>query len=275
MLKNLDLYTQRYIQIVIIVVIAQSIYQFSHIPHSVWILVTIVSVYSGFHSTDVLKRANSRIYGTIIGISMVAIVWYLVHLDFRLLIILTTLLVPALVFFCSIPYKYSVILSTIFSDITKEWSNSNSFSLIYYINDRLICTLIGFALCISIEYFWFGRQNLTYLNALQTKNDILKNMQQLFNIAKTGAKSNKMFKLTNILLKDILKLNNLIIDLKSENSLPVEQLKIQNINTDIQKVADKIISLNYLNSSRTPFAITQNLTLEIEQELSQISTKLS
>lgn len=132
MLKNLDLYTQRYIQIVIIVVIAQSIYQFSHIPHSVWILVTIVSVYSGFHSTDVLKRANSRIYGTIIGISMVAIVWYLVHLDFRLLIILTTLLVPALVFFCSIPYKYSVILSTIFSDITKEWSNSNSFSLIYY-----------------------------------------------------------------------------------------------------------------------------------------------
>lgn len=100
-------------------------------------------------------------------------------------------------------------------------------------------------------------------------------MQQLFNIAKSGAKSNKMFKLTNILLKDVLKLNNLIIDLKSENSLPVEQLKIQNINTDIQKVADKIISLNYLNSSRTPFALTQNLTLEIEQELSQISTKLS
>jgi hypothetical protein len=70
-------------------------------------------------------------------------------------------------------------------------------------------------------------------------------------------------------------LNNLIVDLKSENSLQVEQLKIQNINADIQKVADKIISLNYLNSSRTPFAFTQNLTLEIEQELSQISTKLS
>lgn len=61
MFKNLDIYTQRYIQIVIIVVIAQSIYQFSHIPHSIWILITITSVYSGFHSTDVIKRANSRL----------------------------------------------------------------------------------------------------------------------------------------------------------------------------------------------------------------------
>ncbi|RTL10896.1 MAG: FUSC family protein [Neisseriaceae bacterium] len=275
MFKSLDIYTQRYIQIVIIVVIAQSIYQYSHIPHSIWILITITSVYSGFHSTDVIKRANSRLYGTILGIAMVAILWHLIHWDFRLLIILTTLLVAAMVFFSQIPYQYFVIFSTSFSDITKEWSNASNFNLMYYINDRLICTLIGFALCISIEYFWFGRQNLTYLNALQIKNNILKNMERLFNIAKTGTKSNKIFQLTNTLLKDILKLNNLITDLKSEKNAQVESLEIQNINTAIQRVADKIISLNYLTSSKTNLSLIQNLTLEIENELSQISTKLS
>lgn len=275
MFKSLDIYTQRYIQIVIIVVIAQSIYQYSHIPHSIWILITITSVYSGFHSTDVIKRANSRLYGTILGIAMVAILWHLIHWDFRLLIILTTLLVAAMVFFSQIPYQYFVIFSTSFSDITKEWSNASNFNLMYYINDRLICTLIGFALCISIEYFWFGRQNLTYLNALQIKNNILKNMERLFNIAKTGTKSNKIFQLTNTLLKDILKLNNLITDLKSEKNAQVESLEIQNINTAIQQVADKIISLNYLTSSKTNLSLIQNLTLEIENELSQISTKLS
>lgn len=275
MFKSLDIYTQRYIQIVIIVVIAQSIYQFSHIPHSIWILITITSVYSGFHSTDVIKRANSRLYGTILGIAMVAILWHLIHWDFRLLIILTTLLVAAMVFFSQIPYQYFVIFSTSFSDITKEWSNASNFNLMYYINDRLICTLIGFALCISIEYFWFGRQNLTYLNALQTKNTILKNMEKLFNIAKTGTKSNKIFQLTNTLLKDILKLNNLIADLKSEKNAQVEHLEVQGLNIAIQRVADKIISLNYLTSSKTNLSIVQNLTLEIERELSQISTKLS
>ena len=275
MFKSLDIYTQRYIQIVIIVVIAQSIYQYSHIPHSIWILITITSVYSGFHSTDVIKRANSRLYGTILGIAMVAILWHLIHWDFRLLIILTTLLVAAMVFFSQIPYQYFVIFSTSFSDITKEWSNASNFNLMYYINDRLICTLIGFALCISIEYFWFGRQNLTYLNALQIKNNILKNMEKLFSIAKTGTKSNKIFQLTNALLKDILKLNNLISDLKSEKNAQVESFEIQNINIAIQQVADKIISLNYLTSSKTNLSIVQNLTLEIENELSQISTKLS
>ncbi len=275
MFKSLDLYTKRYIQIVIIVVIAQSIYLFSHLPHSVWILITITSVYSGFHATDVIKRANRRIYGTILGVGMVAIIWHLVHWDFRLLIIITTLLVPAMVYFSQIPYQYFVILSTSFSDITTEWSNSSSFNLMYYVNDRLICTLIGFALCITAEYFWFGRQNLTYLNALRTKNTILKNMEQLFNLAKSGVKSNKMFKLTNTLLKDILKLNNSIADLKAEKNAQVEHLEIESLNLAIQQVADKIISLNYLTSSKTNLSAVQNLTLEIERELSQISTKLS
>jgi hypothetical protein len=190
-------------------------------------------------------------------------------------VILTTILVPAMVFFNPIPYRYFVIFSTSFSDITKEWSNASNFNLTYYVNDRLICTLIAFALCISVEYFWFGRQNLTYLNALQTKNTVLKNMEQLFHLAKSGAKSNKLYKLTNTLLKDILKLNNLITDLKSEKNAQVEHLEVQSLNIAIQQVADKIISLNYLTSSKTNLSAVQNLTLEIERELSQISTKLS
>lgn len=275
MLKSLDLYTQRYIQIVIVVIIAQSIYQFSHLPHSVWILITITAIYSSFDAHDVIKKASLRIYGTILGVAVVAILWHLIHWDFRLLIIITTLLIGAMVFFSQIPYQYFVIFSTAFSDITKEWSNTSSFNLMYYINDRLICTFIGFALCISIEYFWFGRQNLTYLNALRTKNMILKNMTQLFNVAKTGTKNNKIFQLTNVLLKDILKLNNLVADLKFEKCSQIERLEIQNVNLALQHIADKIISLSYLNSSQINLTAAQNLTLEIENELSHISTKLS
>ncbi len=274
MFKNLDLYTQRYIQIVIIIVIAQSIYQFSHLPHSTWVLITIVSIYSGFHTTDVIKRAYLRLYGTIVGIALVAIIWHLVHSDFRLLLIFTTLLVPAMVFYSALPYQHYVILATAFSDITTEWSNSANFNLIYYINDRMICTLCGFALCISIEYFCFGRQNLTYLNALQTKNAILKNLHQLFKLTQVGARSNTVFKLTNTLLKDIAKLNNLIADLKSEATTQLKQIEIQGINAAIQNIADKIISLNYLNSSQSKSVSTQNLILEIERELAQISTQL-
>lgn len=275
MFKSLDLYTQRYIQIVIVVIIAQSVYQFSHLPHAIWVLVTITSVYSGFHAKDVIRRANRRVYGTILGVAVVAIIWHLIHWDFRLLIIITTLLVGAMVFFSQIPYQYFVIFSTVFSDITTEWSNSSKFNLMYYINDRLICTLAAFALCIGIEYFWFGRQNLTYLNALQTKNNILKKMQQLFEIATSGTKSNQIFKLTNTLLKEIAKLNGLINDLQAEKKTQAEQIEVRSINEALQSIANKIISLNYLNSSRDNLTSVQNLTHEIKNELSQIYTKLS
>lgn len=274
MFKSLDIYTQRYIQIVIVVVIAQLIYQFSHLPHSVWVLITITSIYSGFHPKDVIKRANNRIYGTIIGVALVAIIWHLVHWDFRLLIILTTLVVPMMVFCSGIPYQYFVILSTSFSDITKEWSNASNFNLMFYINDRLICTFIGFALCLSIEYFWFGRQNLTYLNALQTKNNILKNLEQLFNLAKIGSHSNRIFKLTNTLLTDFQKLNHLVIDLQAERNSHLEHLEIDSIYRQMQHAFDNIISLNYIISSRDKVVATQNLTLEIERELAQLSSKL-
>lgn len=275
MFKSLDLYTQRYIQIVIVVIIAQSIYQFSHVPHAVWIIITIVSVYSGFHSADVIKRANSRLYGTVLAVMMVAVIWYLIHWNYHLLIVITAFLVSALVFFNQIPYRYFVIFSTMFSDIFKEWSNSSSFNLMYYINDRLICTLGAFTLCIAIEYFWFGRQNLTYLNALQTKKNIINKMQRLFEIATTGKKNNQIFKLTNALLKDIARLNSLSNDLQSEKNTQTERIEVQQMNSSLQQITDKIISLNYLNASQTNLAAVQNLTLEIENELSQISTKLS
>ena len=100
-------------------------------------------------------------------------------------------------------------------------------------------------------------------------------MQQLFEIATSGTKSNQIFKLTNVLLKDIAKLNSLINDLKAEKKTQVEQFEIENINKALQSIANKIISLNYLNSSRDNPAVVPNLTREIESELSLISIKLS
>ena len=41
------------------------------------------------------------------------------------------------------------------------------------------------------------------------------------------------------------------------------------MNSSLQQITDKIISLNYLNASQTNLAAVQNLTLEIENELSK------
>jgi len=65
--------------------------------------------------------------------------------------------------FMLLPYNRFMIIGTIFSDILLEWTNTATFSLEYYVIDRLICVFIVFAICISIEQIWFGKSNLSYL----------------------------------------------------------------------------------------------------------------
>lgn len=271
MFKNLDLYTQRYIQIVIMIVLAQAIYLYSNIPHSVWIVTSIGSLYSGFNPSEVVKRAYHRIIGTLAGIALVVIIWYLVHWDYRLLIIFTTLGFPLLVFCGQLPYHKSVILATVFADLMVEWSNSSSFPIYYYIIDRIACTFIIFALCITIEHFWFGRQNLSYLNAQQIQKNILKHLRQLYTLSHTNCSSGMLFKLTNALLSEMAKLNTLATSVKYEGRHFTQHDELEHIIAKIKTLERNILSLNYLCSTAPNTVTIYELKTTIELQFAELT----
>lgn len=164
MFKTVDLYTKRYWQITMTFMLFVFVERFFHIPHAIWIVVTGSVLYSGFNPGTVLKRAYLRFYGTIIGVAAVTIVWHILHIDYRLATLFYILIVSWAVFCIALPYHLFVILATVFSDIAIQWGNPDNFSLEYYAIDRLTCTLIVFGICILLEYLWFGRSNMTYLN---------------------------------------------------------------------------------------------------------------
>ncbi len=172
MFKKVDIYTQRYMQITLAYMLFVTIDEGFNLPHSSWIVITGCMIYVGFNPGTVLKRAYLRLPGTIIGICAMSLMWYVIHFDYRLAIFFMVGIAWAMVYCFGMRYNYYVIVTTLFSDIGIEWSNSAAFSLQYYIIDRSMCTIIVFAICILLEYFWFGRNDFTTLN-YHTKKKLL------------------------------------------------------------------------------------------------------
>lgn len=250
MLKTVDLYTQRYWQITVTFMLFSFIERFFHIPHAIWIVVTGSVLYSGFNPGTVLKRAYLRFYGTIIGIAAVTIVWHIIHIDYRLATLFYVLIISWAVFFIALPYHLFVILATVFSDIAIQWSNPDSFSLEYYAIDRLTCTMIVFGICILLEYLWFGRSNMTYLNYQHLYGAIKQDIAALYHsVQQKNLTAGKILKKIQTIRCKLDQLSVLIADstYEGKRSHTFTSKEIQNNNHIIQTFR-QIVILHYLQT---------------------------
>lgn len=176
MFKSLDIYTRRYLQIALAYMLFVFIEEGFNLPHSSWIVIIGSMIYIGFNPGTVLKRSYLRLPGTFLGICAMSLMWYVIHLDYRTAIFFMVFIAWAMAYCFGMRYNYYLIITTLFSDIGIEWSNTTTFSLQYYIVDRTIYTLMVFAICIILEHFWFGRSNFTTLNYYNRRQRLLEQM---------------------------------------------------------------------------------------------------
>ena len=272
MLRHLDLLDIRYLQITLAMLIFAAIDKFAHIPHSSWIVISGIMVYNGFNPGTVIKRAYLRFIGTIIGVAAVAIIWYLIHLNYRLLIPGTILIMWAMMYFAALPYNRFMIIATIFSDIILEWSNTATFSLQYYVVDRVICVLIVFAICIILEQICFGKSNLSYLNFMQTKQQIIKELEQLFHDTNKGCLSKaKLLKQSNLTLQKLERLLLLAKDSKYEGSSQIKTQNLQQLAINIRNIQRKISGFIYLKNYKLNHKKEELLRQTIQDDLSKLN----
>lgn len=268
---KLDLFTKRYLQITMAFMLFVFVQYFFNIPHSIWIIITGAMVYSGFHAGTVIKRAYLRLTGTIIGIAAVGIVWHFLHLDFRLAIPYFIFIIWASIFFQLLPYNHFIIIVTLLSDIIVELPNTANFNLQYYLQDRLACTIIAFALCVGIEYLWFGRSNLMYLHYLEAQSKANQMLHELYQMTKDNTLNNsKILKKINTVNAQIDKISTIVDDAKYEKKRGYHQFNLspsdKQINIQMIQSFRKIVSIHYLQchepmSPKLPLLIQQVETL--------------
>lgn len=268
MFKNIDIFTERYIQIIFVLMLVQTMYQYMHIPHSTWLITAICSIYAGFDPNTVQKKAYMRVKGTFVGIAVVVILWYFIHFDYRVLIILITLWPLLLILFTNLPYSKLVILNTAFSDMCVEWSNSTSFSLSYYISDRIVCTLIVFSICITVEQLWFKKKALAYLTYYQAQKIFIKNLASYFEIVVNQRGTAKELKINNIIVQNIDKLTRLVNDADNHEY----KKKLDGMLKFSRELHKKMTCLNYLEQYSPFDRRIQTLSTEIKSELASLES---
>lgn len=247
MFKNIDLFTKRYLQITMVFMLFSFIQQFFHIPHDSWIIITSAMIYSGFNPGTVLKRAYMRFSGTILGVAAITIAWYFMHFDYRLAFIFLVLICWAIVFFMGLPYNRYMIVVTLFSDILIQWDNSNKFNIQFYVVDRIVCTAIVFAICLVIEYLWFGKSNMTTLNFINLRDSLKDDMRSLYKITQErNLSSGNIFKGIKKVNLKIDRLELLISDAKYEQVFHEFTEDEKKFGRDIVLLFRRIVSVHYL-----------------------------
>lgn len=268
--RQLNVFTKRYLQITTAFMVFAAIEQYGHIPHSVWIILISSLVYSGFNPSVVLKRSYLRFFGTITGVAAVFILWHFIHFDYRLEIILVLLIFWAFIFFKNIPYNQYMIVSTLFSDLLIEWTNSASFSIEFYVIDRVICTAIIFGLCILMEYAWFGSSNMTTLQYHHSCCLLRRNLHEFYLLADSNRVTKaRMFKAITSVNQQIASLCLLIDSLVYEhNKVPLLSKNAETVTATIVHIFRKIVCLYYLRVQNEYDPKIELIRAEIEQALS-------
>ena len=265
----INLYTSRVMQITFIFMFLACLDQYGHFPHSAWIIVTGTMIYAGFDPGTVLKRAYLRVYGTIIGIAAVVIIWHAIHFDYRLYIFFLVLIMWAIVFSQSFSYQYFVVFATIFADLSVEAANSNVFQLRYYITDRFVSTVIAFSVCILVEQLWFGKQNFSVLNCQHLLKKIQLNLDGFYKMTQNkNVTRSKLFKEILLINQSISHLKTLIADHQFETTNTTFYQNTSSLVNQIVYDFRQIICLIYLETNDPHNPAIPSILAHIEEKLS-------
>ncbi|MDC0534440.1 FUSC family protein [Francisellaceae bacterium] len=136
--------------------IAFAIYVFSKLPHTWWVLVTVLIISAAYEPGLVVKKSLQRGKGTIIGLILAGVALSLLEFNFRYAPLV--LVVLASISFAFPPTKYAIQVTciTMFIFIGSSFSPNES-SFLQEMVARMINTIIGICICMSGDFLLFTK----------------------------------------------------------------------------------------------------------------------
>lgn len=155
-----------------------------HYPRAGWTGFAVMMIYAGFDNGTTILRAYHRFLGMLLGLFSGYLLWFLGHVDYRLLI----LIIPITIYFAyflagqaySVPTVFTVNTSVIGTGYFDK--SGSSFNVTNFLIDYLICTVIAFAIILVFEYFWFSRYRLMDLFIKDTQRDVIRKLYHLIHL---------------------------------------------------------------------------------------------
>jgi hypothetical protein len=152
-------------------------------PHAGWIGFSVMMIYVGFDHGTTLFRTFHRFWGMILGLISGFLLWFLGHVDFRLLI----LIIPVTIFLAYFLVGHAYSVPTIFTVNTAVigtgyFSTSLTTTVNSFIYDYTAATIVALAICVFFEYFIFRRYGLMQRFISDTQLQIIQQLKILLEL---------------------------------------------------------------------------------------------
>ncbi|MBX9868085.1 MAG: FUSC family protein [Burkholderiales bacterium] len=173
----------RGLQICIVFSFTIFLQEWLRMPHAGWIGFSVMMIYVGFDHGTTLFRTFHRFWGMILGLISGFLLWFLGHVDFRLLI----LIIPLTIFFAyflvghaySVPTMFTVNTAVIGTGYFSTGLTTTVNSFIY---DYTAATIVALAICVFFEYFIFRRYGLMQRFISDTQLQIIQQLKILLEL---------------------------------------------------------------------------------------------
>lgn len=182
--SNLDFRTIRSLQICLVFTASITLETMLHIPRAAWVGFTVMMIYVGFDAGSTLHRTLHRFWGVILGLFLAYILWFIGHVDYRLLF----LIIPILVFFAYFVlgrfYTYPTIFTVTLTVLGPDYFGSHGYYVTWFFSDYLICTILALCICVFFEYYVFRGYDMTRRFYVDLHKEIIKQLMGLLAIVK-------------------------------------------------------------------------------------------
>lgn len=190
MLTREQLIHLRIVHITVLFAVALFIYQWSQWSDGLWIPISVLAIIGPFRPGLTINKAKQRVLGSIAGLLISILVWFLIHYNYNLLVIIALLLVCAVAFTALQEYTYFIMLVTVMLCVNFDYMNLFFNNEIVYIVNRGMCVLTGVCLCQFFEYFVFKHSysNAQSLVEKEQIDDLVINTWDRINLFRAGDK---------------------------------------------------------------------------------------
>lgn len=142
-----------------ITVVVEELFRY---PHAGWTGFVLMMIYAGFDNGTTLIRAYDHFLCVLIGVFMGYILWFVGHLDYRLLFFLIPLTIFYVFFWAGTVHNTPNITVATSIIAFGYFDTQSSFIVAFFIIDFTMCTLIAFSIILVCEHFWFSRYRLMH-----------------------------------------------------------------------------------------------------------------
>jgi uncharacterized membrane protein YccC len=184
--KQLSYRTLRALQISTVFTFTIFLIELLRFPHAGWTGFAVMMIYAGFDNGTTLFRAYHRFLGVLLGLLSGYGLWFIGHLDYRLLILIFPVTIYLAYFLVGQAYSIPTVFTVNTSIIgTGYFDLQETFSLSFFLVDYFFCTVIAFAIILVFEHFWFSRYSMmnrfiydTQIEALTALNHLVSLLEQ-------------------------------------------------------------------------------------------------